>query len=163
MWLLGCGTLSICTNAFTPQLLPGEDVVPGRGQVLITEPVPGLKFKGIYHFDKGYYYFREIDGRVLFGGGRNLDFSGEATTNMALSTIIQTDLEQKLAEIILPGTPFRIAQRWAGIMAFGANKYPTVRAFSARVYGAFRMGGMGVALGSEVARQLAGLVHTGNR
>ena len=150
--------LFICTNAFTKTLLPDEDVIPGRGQVLITEPIPGLKLKGVYHFDQGYYYFRELDGRVLFGGGRNLDFEGETTTDIALNERIQQDLEQKLKEIILPKSPFKIAQRWAGIMAFGAHKGPIVKAFSDKVYGAFRMGGMGVALGSEVAVELIGLL-----
>lgn len=159
IWPLTCDTLSICTNAFTKKLLPEVDVTPGRGQVLITDPIEGLKFKGVYHFDKGYYYFREIDGRVLLGGGRNLDFKGEATHSFDLSERIQADLEQKLKEIIIPGTDFTIAQRWTGIMAFGENKYPIVKAFSPRVYGAFRMGGMGVALGSEIARQLAILNH----
>lgn len=152
-----CDTLSICTNAFTKKLLPDVDVVPGRGQVLITDPIEGLQFKGVYHFDKGYYYFREIDGRVLLGGGRNLDFKGETSHNFNLSELIQSDLERKLREIILPNTKFQIAQRWAGIMAFGKNKYPIVKTFSPRVYGAFRMGGMGVALGSEIARQLVEL------
>lgn len=159
MLLLYCDTLSICTNAFTKQLLPGADVVPGRGQVLITEPINGLKFKGVYHFDKGYYYFREIDGRVLLGGGRNLDFEGESTTAFALTDLIQQDLEEKLRAIILPDTDFTITQRWAGIMAFGETKQPIVKAFSKRVYGAFRMGGMGVALGSDVGRTLVGLIN----
>ncbi len=158
VWLLSCDTLSICTNAFTKQLLPDVDVIPGRGQVLVTYPLPGLKFKGIYHFDKGYYYFREINGRVLFGGGRNLDFETENTTDFSLNSLIQIDLEQKLADVILPSIQFQVAQRWAGIMAFGANKYPIVKAFSPRVFGAFRMGGMGVALGSETAAQLVELI-----
>ncbi|MGN6567706.1 MAG: NAD(P)/FAD-dependent oxidoreductase [Flavipsychrobacter sp.] len=157
LYPLTCDTLSICTNAFTKKLLPDVDVVPGRGQVLITDLIEGLPFKGVYHFDKGYYYFREIDGRVLLGGGRNLDFKGETSHDFNLSELIQSDLERKLREIILPNTKFQIAQRWAGIMAFGENKYPIVKAFSPRVYSAFRMGGMGVALGSEIARQLVEL------
>jgi len=148
-------TAVFCTNAFTRQFFPDEDVTPGRGQVLITQPIDGLKFKGVYHFDKGYYYFREIDGRVLLGGGRNLDFKGETTTTLELSDRIQLDLEAKLQEIILPDTHFQIAQRWSGIMAFGATKQPVVKAFSDKIFGAFRLGGMGVALGSEVAMQLA--------
>lgn len=159
MLMLHCDTLSICTNAFTKQLLPNVDVVPGRGQVVITEPIQGLKFKGVYHFDKGYYYFREIDGRVLLGGGRNLDFEGEATTDFSLTELIQKDLEEKLRTVILPDKDFVIAQRWAGIMAFGKTKQPIVTAFSNRVYGAFRMGGMGVALGSDVGRSLAQLIN----
>ncbi len=156
--VLHADTLSICTNAFTKTLLPNEDVIPGRGQVLITQPIEGLKFKGVYHFDKGYYYFREIDGRVLLGGGRNLDFEGETTTEIALNNAIQIDLEEKLTNFILPGTHFQIAQRWAGIMAFGQSKQPIVKAFSRRIFGGFRMGGMGVALGSQTAKQLAELI-----
>lgn len=152
--VLNCGQLFICTNAFTKQLLPDEDVTPGRGQVLITEPIGGLKFKGVYHFDKGYYYFREIDGRVLLGGGRNMDFEGETTTELVLNERIQHALEEKLKEIILPCTDFKVAQRWSGIMAFGKNKQPLVKRISDKVFGAFRMGGMGVAVGSEVARVL---------
>jgi glycine/D-amino acid oxidase-like deaminating enzyme len=156
--LLKCDTLSICTNAFTQQLLPGVDVVPGRGQVLITHPIKGLKFKGIYHFDKGYYYFREINGRILIGGGRNLDFETERTTAFDINAMIQIALEQKLADIIIPNTNFEVANRWTGIMAFGSNKFPIVKAFSDKVFGAFRMGGMGVAIGSEVAAQLVEMV-----
>jgi len=158
LWKLRSTTVSICTNAFTKQLLPDVDVVPGRGQVLITKPVEGLKFKGVYHFDRGYYYFRELNGRVLFGGGRNLDFETETTTDFSLNDTIQNDLEQKLRDIILPGTPFEIDQRWTGIMAFGSQKNPVVKAFSKRVFGAFRMGGMGVAIGSQVAKNLAEII-----
>ncbi|MBK8328991.1 MAG: hypothetical protein IPL09_05865 [Bacteroidetes bacterium] len=45
--------LLVCVNAFGTDLLPELDVKPGRGQVLITKPIEGLKFKGIFHFDKG--------------------------------------------------------------------------------------------------------------
>lgn len=150
--------LFLCTNAFTQALLPDIALQPGRGQVLLTEPVPDLPFKGIFHFDEGYYYFREIDGRVLFGGGRNLDFAGETTTEIALHPAIQADLEHKLQELILPGRTVRIAQRWAGIMAFGEAKRPVVQQFGPRVFGAFRMGGMGVALGAAAARECVALL-----
>lgn len=29
--------------------------------------------------DEGFYYFRDIDGRLLFGGGRNTDFKTDET------------------------------------------------------------------------------------
>lgn len=156
---LQAAKLILCTNAFTSQLLPGVAVTPGRGQVLITEPVDGLKLKGVFHFDQGYYYFRELDGRVLFGGGRNLDFEGETTTELKLNAQIQAGLEEKLRTIILPGIAFKIAQRWSGIMGFGAHKGPIVKAFSDRVFGAFRMGGMGIALGTETAEQVVALIN----
>lgn len=154
---LSCDTLFICTNAFTPTLLPDIDLVPGRGQVILTEPIEDLPIKGIFHFDKGYYYFREIDNRILFGGGRLLDFEGETTTAIELHEEIQADLEEKLQQLILPGRKVKIDMRWSGIMAFGSNKRPIVQAFGSRVFGAFRMGGMGVALGTAVAKELVTL------
>ena len=159
-WTLKSRTITLCTNAFTKALLPDADLTPGRGQILITHPIADLKLKGIYHFDKGYYYFRELNGRILIGGGRNLDFKTETTTELTLNKLIQIDLEQKLADIVIPHTHFEVAQRWAGIMAFGPTKQPVVKAFSDRVYGCFRMGGMGVAMGSEVARQVGAMVKT---
>jgi gamma-glutamylputrescine oxidase len=156
LWPVQAGKLFICTNAFTKKLLPDAEVIPGRGQILVTDPVPGLRFRGAFHFDKGYYYFRDIDGRVLIGGGRNLDFAGETTTEFAVTERIQRELERQLETMILPGIPFRVAHRWAGIMAFGrSGKTPVVQAFSDRVFGAFRMSGMGVALSSHVAEELA--------
>lgn len=159
-WEIGGGKLFICTNAFTKKLLPNEVVIPGRGQILVTEPIPGLKFKGAFHFDKGYYYFREIDGRILLGGGRNLDFEGETSTEFKVTDRIQQDLEKQLQQLIIPGQPYAIAYRWAGIMAFGkSGKLPVVRAFSDKVFGAFRMSGMGVALGSNIASELVTLAE----
>lgn len=151
-------SLTFCTNAFTKELLPDVDVHPGRGQVLITKPIENLPFKGIFHLEQGYYYFRTIDDRVLFGGGRNLDFNKEATTSFDLNLDIHAVLDEKLRHLILPNTNFEIDMRWTGIMAFGPTKQPIVKAFSNRVFGAFRMGGMGVALGSEVAFKIATLI-----
>ncbi len=147
--------LLLCTNAFTKTILPDLDLRPGRGQVLITEPIRGLPFKGIFHFERGYYYFRELNGRVLFGGGRNLDMGGETTTEFEYNRRIQEDLEEKLRQIILPGIPFSIGDRWTGIMAFGSTKQPVVKKYSDHVFIGVRMGGMGIAIGSEVGEQLA--------
>lgn len=153
-WNFNCQHLYICTNAFTQKLLPQQNITAARGQVLLTKPIADLPFKGIFHFDEGYYYFRTIDNRILFGGGRNLDFEGETSTELLLNDKIQHQLEKLLQEIILPTIPFEIDQRWSGIMAFAESKKPIVQHFSERVSGAFGMGGMGVALGSEVAQRL---------
>ncbi|MFN8285853.1 MAG: FAD-dependent oxidoreductase [Chitinophagales bacterium] len=150
--------VAVCTNAFTAKLYPELDIQPGRGQVLVTKPIPGLKFTGIFHFDKGYYYFRRLYDRVLFGGGRNLDFEGERSTVFAQNEKIQADLIHKLSTIILPGQTFEIQDWWTGIMAFGKTKFPILKKYSSRVFMAVRMGGMGVAIGSEAGEQLAKLM-----
>lgn len=147
--------VGICTNAFTKKLLPSLEISPGRGQVLVTAPIPKLQFKGVFHLDEGYYYFRNYRNRVIFGGGRNLDFAGETTTEIATTQLIQDDLAQKLAQIILPNTNFEIEHSWAGIMAFGQTKTPIIRHISERVHAGVRLGGMGVAIGTNVGELLA--------
>jgi gamma-glutamylputrescine oxidase len=149
--------LLVTTNGFAAELL-NEDVVPARAQVLVTKPIPGLGIKGTFHLDKGYYYFRNIGNRLLLGGGRNLDFEGETTTAFGQTELIQNRLEQLLAEVILPGRSFEIDQRWSGIMGVGAKKEPIVRQLSDRVFCGVRLGGMGIAIGSLVGNELAGLL-----
>jgi glycine/D-amino acid oxidase-like deaminating enzyme len=153
-----CKKLIICTNAFSSKLLSNLDLQPGRGQVLITKPIPNLKVKGIFHFDKGYYYFRNFQDRVLFGGGRNLDFQKESSTEFEYNETILEDLKDKLRHLILPETPFEIDQSWVGIMAFGTTKFPIIKKHSDLVIIGVRMGGMGVAIGSQAGKLLADLV-----
>lgn len=145
------------TNGFAGQLTKGA-VKPARAQVLITEPIPNLDIKGTFHIDRGYYYFRNINDRILFGGGRNLDFEGETTTDFGNTGLIQDQLEKMLREVILPSTEFTIAHRWSGIMGMGSHKKPVVEQLSNHVYCGVRLGGMGVAIGSVIGTELADLV-----
>ncbi|KYR01944.1 hypothetical protein DLAC_00735 [Tieghemostelium lacteum] len=160
-----CKKLAICTNAFTGSLIPNIDVIPGRGQVVVTEPIPNLKFKGIYHFDEGYYYFRVIDDRILFGGGRNLDFEKEKTSQFQFNQKIQDKLLYYLSNLILgvKQEDIKIAQRWVGIMAFGKDKKPIIEYHSPNIVLGVRMGGMGVAIGSLVGQKVASLCLINNR
>ena len=146
------------TNAFTPQLLPEIEIKPGRGQVLVTEPIKGLKVNGTFHYDEGYYYFRDIDGRILLGGGRNLDFNAEETFDLNTSEVIQNKLEEMLYQIILPNKKVKIDYRWSGIMGFGEPLEPIVKKIRTGLFVAARCNGMGVALGSLTGMEVADLV-----
>lgn len=148
--------LFFATNGFA-QKLTDNHVKPARAQVLITEPIPNLDIKGTFHLDKGYYYFRNIDDRILLGGGRNLDFEGETTTEFGETELIQNHLEKLLKEVILPDTDFKIAHRWSGIMGMGSSKKPIVEPLSENVFCGVRLGGMGVAIGSLIGKELADL------
>lgn len=149
--------LLFATNAFASEITNGA-VKPARAQVLITEPIPNLDIKGTFHIDRGYYYFRNINDRILFGGARNLDFEGETTTEFGNTDIIQNQLEKILREVILPNTDFTIAHRWSGIMGMGSHKKPIVEQLSQHTYCGVRLGGMGVAIGSIIGAELADLV-----
>ncbi len=151
-------TALVATNGFAQRLLPQLAVTPARAQVLITKPITNLKLKGTFHYDRGYYYFRNIGNRVLFGGGRNLDFKTEETVELGLTDVIQNKLEELLSDVILPQTPFEVEHRWSGIMGVGTEKTTIVQHVSDRICCAVRMGGMGVAIGSLVGEEGANLV-----
>jgi gamma-glutamylputrescine oxidase len=148
----------VCTNGFAKRLLPQLAVEPARNQVLITAPIEGLKIQGCYHYDCGYYYFRNIDNRILLGGGRNINKTGEATDHFGLTNEIQSALENLLSEVILPKQKVAIEMRWSGILGIGAQKKPIVEYVSPNVAVSVRMGGMGVAIGSLVGEEGAALI-----
>lgn len=152
---LEAGQVLLATNAFGRQFFPELDVVPGRGQVLVTAPIPGLQLPGTFHYDRGYYYFRQIENRLLLGGGRHLDFAAEATTEPGLTPLVQQQLEQLLHEVILPGRNTRIDYRWSGVMGFGSDLEPIIRELEPGVFAAVRCNGMGVALGAGVGKRAA--------
>ncbi len=147
--------LLICTNAFTKQLLPDLDVVPARGQVLVTSPIKNLPFRGAFHFDEGFYYFRNLGNRILLGGARNKAFAEEETDSMITTDLIQGELERFLREVILPKKSFTIDHRWSGIMGLGGEKMPIIKKIKKDVYCAVRMSGMGVALAPVVGEIVA--------
>ncbi len=144
----------ICTNGFAPQLID-EDVVPARAQVLVTSPIQNLKIKGTFHYDCGYYYFRNVEDRILLGGGRNLDFEGEETTKLETTQQIVDALKELLSSVIIPHQAFQIEYQWAGIMGVGKTKQPIVKLLHHNVGVGVRLGGMGVAIGSLVGQELA--------
>jgi glycine/D-amino acid oxidase-like deaminating enzyme len=153
-----CNKVIVATNGFAKQLLPEYPVDPARAQVVVTTPIKNLKLKGTFHYDSGYYYFRNIGDRVLFGGGRNLDFETEKTTEFGLTKLVQNKLETLLKTMILPDHKYEIDIRWSGIMGVGPAKKSIVKAVSKNIFCAVRMGGMGVAIGSLVGEEVAELV-----
>jgi len=152
--------LLICTNGFAKQLMPGVDVVPARGQVFITEPIPNLKFKGTYHFDEGFYYFRNVGNRLLLGGARNKDFKNEKTYSLETSPIIQKTLEEFMMKRILPkgSKKPKIELRWSGTMGMGKIKKPIIEEVQPNIFCAVRMSGMGVAIAPIVAERVVKLM-----
>jgi glycine/D-amino acid oxidase-like deaminating enzyme len=145
----------VCTNGFAKQLIPSLDVVPARGQVFVTEPIKNLKFKGCFHFDEGYYYFRNLGNRLLLGGARNADFKNEKTYSLETSATIQKVLEDFMMQCILPkgSKKPKIELRWSGTMGMGSIKKPIIEQVQPNVYCAVRMSGMGVAIAPIVAKK----------
>lgn len=157
-WEIPASKLIVATNGFARRLMPELEVTPARNQVLITQPIDNLKIKGCFHYDKGYFYFRNVGNRILFGGGRNLDFDNEMTDTFGTTSLIQNALIELLDTVILPHQKYQIDTWWSGILGIGSQKMPIIKAVSPNVIVAVRMGGMGVAIGSLVGEEAAEMV-----
>ena len=150
--------LVVATNGFTKQILPEISLSPARAQVIITKPLDKKPFEGTFHYDEGYFYFRNVGNRILVGGGRNLDIKNEETDEIENTEVILSSIYKLLHEVILPDQNVEIEQTWAGIMGVGKTKKPIIKSISNHVYIGVRLGGMGVALGSLVGKELSELI-----
>ena len=136
----------------------GKKVVPARGQVLLSPPIDGLKLKGTFHFNEGYYYFRNLGNRLLLGGARNMAF-GHEQTHLAEPT---SEIQEHLRAFIITHLP-QVAQalekggwiEWAGIMGMSEDKKPIVKETMPGIWAALACNGMGVALAPMVAEEVA--------
>ena len=150
--------LVICTNAFAKKWFDMEDITPGRGFILLTNKMPDLKIDGCFHYNGGYYYFRNIGDRLLLGGGREIDIKNETTYSFGINNRIRQKLIEDLKRFILPNKDFQIKSEWSGIMGFGQNKLPLIKKFSENISLGVRLGGMGISIGSIVGEKTAELV-----
>lgn len=151
--------VAICTNAFTKKLWPDSDIQPGRGLILLSKPLEfEIPWRGTFHMDKGYVYFRQVDGRLLLGGARNKDFEGEKSTDFEVNPKIKSHLEKLATDVIFPGKKIDWDIVWTGIMAFGKIKSPIVQQVGSKTVAAVRLGGMGVAIGWQVGEELSELL-----
>lgn len=157
-WTIRAPKVLVAVNGFAKRLFPQADVYPARNQVLITQPIPGLAVEGCFHYDRGYFYFRNLDGRILLGGGRNLDLEKEKTDEFGSNALIRKALVELLQTVICPGQKVEIDSWWTGILGLGPVKKPIIEQVSPNVTVAVRLSGMGVAIGTLVGQEGAELV-----
>jgi gamma-glutamylputrescine oxidase len=150
--------LLLATNAFTKNISPDSSIKAGRGQIIVTTPIEGLQLKGTFHYDEGFYYFRNVGNRILLGGARNSDFENEATNTLATSSHIQEILEQFISDHLLKNRSFGIDYRWSGIMGFTNSKQPEIVEISNKIHSVTACNGMGVALSPIFAEKVAAAI-----
>lgn len=150
--------IALCTNGFTKAFFPELDVLAVRNLVLVTNELPHLKWDKVVHYDQGYVYFRRVGQRVLIGGARNHFREEETTHQFGENPYVKNHLITFLKERILVDQEFSIDYEWSGILGVGESKKPIVKEIQKDVFVAVRMGGMGVAIGAHVGRELALLI-----
>ncbi len=162
----------LATNAYSSLIHPffQDKVLPRRGQIQVTEPVP-LVFPvaGYSHF--GYYYFRQVAepgqpgmGRWLMGGARHLNFAAENQfTDESTSDKVQADLAAYTAQYFPELANAPISHRWAGTMGFTQDGLPLVGELPdlPGVFYCVGFNGHGMGLGVKVAERAFGMMTEG--
>ncbi|MCU0512851.1 MAG: FAD-binding oxidoreductase [Anaerolineae bacterium] len=156
----------LCTNAWSALVDPFFEgkVIPTRGQVLVTEPLPAPILTTCGYSDYGYMYYRStFDNRLLLGGGRNRHFETEnGTTDDRITGGVQRTLDDYLLARFPELRGVAIARRWAGIMGFSVDGLPLAGVLPDKPRVGFAVGftGHGLSLGAGTAeRALHRLLH----
>ncbi len=147
----------IATNGFFNRLYPGSnEVVPARNTVLLLKTPENFTLKGNYHAERGYIYFRSVDGMLLIGGGRHWLAEEEKGDEMRVNEELKSRLTQWAKENLFSrDTQLEEVMSWSGIIGTGSEKYPLLEWKDKNVLAAVRLSGMGVALSPVIARKAA--------
>ncbi|HEY1022444.1 MAG TPA: FAD-binding oxidoreductase, partial [Flavisolibacter sp.] len=110
-------------NAYLPLVMKdfSKIITPGRGQILVTEPLPDF-VKGPCYLTKHLCYFRQLPtGHLLIGGFRNLAAEVENTYADETTPLIQDALFAFVKSHFKYGKEAKIAYQWSGIMGFSPD------------------------------------------
>ena len=161
------GDVVLATNAWTPQLLPelpAGALVPARGQILVTQPLPPLLACPFgTNFDKEYGR-QTPSGQIVGGGYRRLDVDeGLGTYREEVTLPVLSGIARCLTDLfpVLRGKA-RVVRAWSGIMGFTADGLPLIGRYEPApgltVAAGFNGSGFswGPILGKVIARLLSG-------
>ena len=155
---LEASSILLAVNGFARQLLPEVKVTPARGLILVTNEQDELPWKGTFHYDRGYIYFRNIGSRLLIGGARNVASDEEATNRFGINEKIKEQLTHFVSDVLKLPDSWSVEHQWSGIMGFTSTKTPVVKKVDDCCYVAAGLSGMGIAIGMDVGRQAAELL-----
>ena len=100
-------------------------IVPTRGQMIATEPLPERLFECPHYGRHGFDYWQQTpDGRILAGGFRDAALQDEFTADETTTPRIQEALESFVSDLV--GRPVTVERRWAGIFGLVLDFLPVV-------------------------------------
>jgi glycine/D-amino acid oxidase-like deaminating enzyme len=139
-------------------------IIPTRGQMIATEPLPERLFPMPHYGRHGFdYWHQDEEGRILAGGFRDVDLESEFTASEEITPQIQNALEDFVEEIL--GRRPVVTHRWAGIFGLVPDLMPVVGQVPGR-NGMWAAGGysghgnvLGLMCGDLVAQAILGVPH----
>jgi gamma-glutamylputrescine oxidase len=173
----------VASNGFAASLLD-VPIVPARGQILVSRPMTGLPWHGIFHYDAGYVYFRHLRGdagvlaapgatskpapaatsepaatdaplRLLLGGARHQDIAGERTSEEGSNSIIKEWLLDFADHVLKVPLRTELEMEWSGVMGFTPDKDPICREHQPGIWVVAGLSGIGVSIGMQTAFEAA--------
>ena len=120
-------TVVVCTDGYPSGLLGEIEglIIPTRGQVIATEPVPERFFEVPHYGRHGFDYWHQAeDGRIVAGGFRDVSFDSEFTADEQLTDPVQTALHAFVNDLM--GRELRVDYAWAGIFGMVMDFRPVV-------------------------------------
>ncbi|NGP77433.1 FAD-binding oxidoreductase [Balneolaceae bacterium YR4-1] len=148
----------VAANGFVKKLLPEVKVEPARGFVFVTNELEEMSWKGTFHHDRGYIYFRNISNRLLMGGARNIATIQETTDQFGVNEKIKDHLIKFSKDVLGLGKQWQIESEWSGIMGFTESKTPILERLDDHRFVAAGLSGMGVAIGTKIGSLAASMV-----
>jgi gamma-glutamylputrescine oxidase len=117
----------VATDGYPSGLLGAIEglIVPTRGQMIATAPLPERVFESMHYGRHGFDYWQQTpDGRIVAGGFRDWALESEFTSVEETTPRIQNALESFVAELV--GHPIEVTHRWAGIFGLVLDFLPVV-------------------------------------
>jgi glycine oxidase len=119
----GAGNIVVATGAWTSLIKMGSQpfpihVEPIRGQIVCLEAPPGTLSHVIYT-GNGYLVPR-LDGRILAGSTSEPAGFDKSTTGEAVAQL------SNFANAMLPATPLKMLDAWAGLRPRSADEFPVI-------------------------------------
>jgi gamma-glutamylputrescine oxidase len=124
---LGEATVIVCTDGYPSGLLGSIEglIIPTRGQVIATEPIPERLFEVPHYGRHGYdYWHQDENGRIVAGGFRDVSFDTEFTADEQLTEPVQHALQGFVNGLL--GRELRVEYAWAGIFGMVMDFLPVV-------------------------------------
>jgi sarcosine oxidase subunit beta len=160
-------TVVMATNAWTPTLLPdlpAGAVVPARGQIIVTQPVPPVLPLGFgTNFDKEYGR-QTSTGQLICGGYRRYDVDeGLGHYEERVVAACLQGCAHCLRTLFPRIGKVRVVRGWAGIMGFTADGLPLIGPYQAAggLYLSAGYNGGGFSWAAAAGKILAHLITEG--
>jgi gamma-glutamylputrescine oxidase len=159
-------TILVATDGYPSGLLGELEglIIPTRGQMVATEPLPERLFPLPHYGRHGLdYWHQDPDGRLIVGGFRDADMAAEFTATEETTPRIQGALDD-FVEALLGRRP-EIEHRWSGVFGLVPDLLPVVGPVPGReglwVAGGYSGHGnvLGLMCGDLVAKAIAGDPH----